>query len=161
MKKQVKRLNSNEFQSRLVKKGTQETLKKKLTKVQAKCLMNENLKYSRYERDDIVQALVLNSMCPKAYRHLRGTGPLKRPSVRTCERWLAKYKCRPGFQEESIRILKTVRENTEQKFYEESVLIFDEVDLKKNVIEMELKTQTVYGPCKKLQCVMLRGLVLS
>ena len=38
------------------------------------------------------------------------------------------------------------------------MLVFDEVYLKKDAVELDQKTQTIYGPCSKLQVVQIRGL---
>ena len=124
-----------------------------------KMYLNPDQKWVRYSPRDKVEALVLGSISKKSYNQLRQFNQLTLPSVRTLQRWLSDFDCRPGFQEDAIRVVTIMKEKTELPDYELSALTFDEMDLKKNRVAIDMKYQRVYGPNKKAQTVMIRGLL--
>ena len=46
-----------------------------------------------------------------------------------------------------------MKEKTDIPFYDIAALTFDEMDLKKNVTEIDMKTQRVYGPNKNINII--------
>ena len=47
--------------------------------------------------------------------------------------------------------------NTKDVLFKHSMIVFDEIDVKRT-IEMDKKNQKIVGPYKKMQTVMIRGL---
>ena len=136
-----------------------DNLSKRMTPGTFKTYMNPDLKWVKYSVKDKVQALVLSAINRKCYRQVREFNQITLPSETTLRRWLSDFDCSPGFQEDSIRICRVMKEKTDIPFYDIAALTFDEMDLKKNVTEIDMKTQRVYGPNKKSQTVVMRGLV--
>ena len=64
------------------------------------------------------------------------------------------------FQTDSLSILKTMRECTEDKFFNQSMLVFDEMKVK-NAFEFDKKQQKLIGTHDNLQVIMIRGVASS
>ena len=156
LKKKVKRLKS--VKPKEVNKEMKKTLERKMSPANVKMLMNPKKHYPHYSDQDKIEALVLSTISKKCYKHVRGFNQLQLPHISTLQKWLSEFECSPGFQEDAIRILKTMKEKTKLKNYNICELVFDEVDIKKNLMEIDMKAQKVYGPCNKVQMVMIRGL---
>ena len=128
-----------------------------------KMYLNPEKKWVRYSNRDKVEALVLSAISKKGYKQLRQFNQLTLPSVSTIRRWLSEFDCRPGYQEDAIRVISVMNEKAKMeekmKHYEMSALAFDEVDLKKNHWAIDMKYQRVYPPAKKCNTVVIRGLV--
>ena len=75
-----------------------------------------------------------------------------------CSRWLSKFQIRPGFLHDSIAIVEKMKDNTSEPLYQHSVLAFDDVYIDPTSVEMDQKTQTIYGPNKSALVVQMRGL---
>ena len=146
--------NKNEQHNKVI-----ENMSKRMTPATFKTYMNPELKWVKYSPKDKVQALVLHAMNRKSYRQLREFNQITLPGETSLRRWLEAFDCSPGFQEDTIRITRVYREKTELPFYELAGINFDEMDVKKNVIEMDKKSQRVYGPHKKAQTVIMKGLL--
>ena len=63
-----------------------------------------------------------------------------------------------GFQDDSIDVLEKMAKKSDNKLYKHALLAFDEVAIKGDEVEMDKRTQTVYGPHSKMQVVSIRGL---
>ena len=136
-----------------------DSLSKRMSPGNLKMYMNPEQKWVKYSDKDKVEALVLHSISQKGYKQLREFNQLTLPSETTIRNWLANFDCKPGYQEDSIRIVKMMLEKTELKWYDLAALAFDEMDVKKNLREIDMKAQRVYGPNNKVQTVAMRGLV--
>ena len=51
-----------------------------------------------------------------------------------------------------------MKDNTTEPSYQHSVLAFDDVYIDPTSVEMDQKTQTIYGPNKAALVVQMRGL---
>ena len=51
-----------------------------------------------------------------------------------------------------------MKDNTKEPLYQHSVLVFDDVYIDPTSVEMDQKTQTIYGPNKSALVVQMRGL---
>ena len=157
LKKEVKRLKivkPKEVRSQMNKLFE----KRGMTRGNRKMLLNPDQKWVHYSDEEKVLALVTSSISRKCYLQMRASKQIILPHESTLYRWLAKFDLYPGFQEDAIRVISTIRKETKLENYELSGIAFDEVDIKKNRYELEKKSQTVYGPVGKMQCVMIRGL---
>ena len=156
----IKRLQT--VRQREVRKEVKQLLeKRRFTQANIKMIMNPDQKFVNYSDEDKALALMVNSISRKCYLQIRANKQLTLPHPSTLQRWLAAFDCSPGFQNDAIRIIKAVKDKTKLKNYGHAVLAFDEVDVKKNRVEMEMKSQTVYGPINKVQAVVMRGLFQS
>ena len=150
---------SKVIKKKVITSKVKEVLSKRMSPGNVKMYLNPEQKWVRYSTRDKVEALVLGSISKKSYKQLRRFNQLTLPHVRTLQRWLADFDCRPGFQEDAIRVVTIMKEKTELPHYELSALTFDEMDLKKNRVAIDMKYQRVYGPNNKAQTVMIRGLL--
>ena len=73
-------------------------------------------------------------------------------------RWLSKFQVRPGFLHDSIAILEKMKDNTDEPLYQHSAIVFDDVYIDPTKVEMDQKTQTIYGPNRSALLVLIRGL---
>lgn len=72
-------------------------------------MMNDKSKFVRgYSREDVTNALLLKMISNRAFRFVRSKRVMPMPSITTQRRWVQDLKCRPGFQEESLQILREV-----------------------------------------------------
>ena len=154
--KKVKRLEK--IRPKEVRKEVKKTIEKRMSPANVKMLMNPEKKWVHYSDQDKVEALVLSTISRKCYNQVRNFKQLQLPHVKTLQRWLSGFDCSPGFQEDAISILKTMKANTKLKMYNICELAFDEVDIKKQLYEIDTKAQRIYGPCNKVQMVVIRGL---
>ena len=158
LKKTVKRLESKPHTDLVVKKGTEKILETaNFTPAMTRSIMNPG-KRVKYGKEDIVRALVIRCLGEKAFRHMRKTASYKIPTRQTQERWLGDLmSSMPGFQTDAIKAVKIQGEKSKDVRFHEAILTFDEMSLKQKM-EMHMKTQTIFGPHKKAQTVMMRGL---
>lgn len=109
-----------------------------------------------YSKSDVTTALVLKSISAKALRYLQGKKFLALPSPRTQQRWIKDFKCEPGLQTDCLKVMEETL-SSESDYNRLCIIGFDEVQIKKS-IEYDNRTRRIYGPCKKLQNVMVKGL---
>ena len=121
-------------------------------------MITNNQKFAHNSSEDIAKAAVSYSMCKSAYEYQYKHGGLPIPHKTTLENWLTKFQVRPGYLHDSIAIAEKMKDETDKPLYQHAMLVFDEVYLKKDAVELDQKTQTIYGPCSKLQVVQIRGL---
>ena len=173
--KKNKRLNTQNSRlrrvaekSKIIKKKelnskVKEVLSTRMSPGNVKMYLNPEKKWVRYSNRDKVEALVLSAISKKGYKQLRQFNQLTLPAVSTIRGWLSEFQCRPGYQEDAIRVISVMNEKAKMeekmKHYEMSALAFDEVDLKKNHWAIDMKYQRVYPPAKKCNTVVIRGLV--
>ena len=63
----------------------------------------------------------------------------------------------PGFQTDAITAIKIQGEKSKDERFHESIISFVEMKVAQK-LEMHMKTQQIFGPHKKVQTVMMRGL---
>ena len=114
-------------------------------------------KRKQYSKDDISTGLVLHNISPKAYKYLRSNKLLLLPCRNTLNKWLENVKFSPGLQEDGLNLVQKRIEGMDAK---ESLacLVFDEMEVNRK-IEYDSSLKQVLGPCKKVQVVVLRGLM--
>ena len=163
-----------------VNTGLQEKLRrsKSLTKAEKKRIVKEYLqslghresfiafalnpsasKRKQYSQDDISTGLVLNNISPKAYKYLRANKLLPLPCKNTLTNWLNNVKFTPGLQEASLNLIQKRIDgmNAREAL---ACLVFDEMEVNRKV-EYDSSLKQVFGPCKKIQVVVLRGLMTN
>ena len=51
-----------------------------------------------------------------------------------------------------------MKDNTDEPLYQHSAIVFDDVYIDPTKVEMDQKTQTIYGPNRSALLVLIRGL---
>ena len=94
-------------------------------------------------------------MNAKSYEHQRKHGGLYLPSKTQLTKWFSEFRATPGFMEPGIHLLKQKFKihSTEQPLFKYSVIMFDEMAIAQDSVQMDQRTQTVRGPNSKLQVV--------
>lgn len=110
----------------------------------------------RWSSEDIMSAIALRSLSPKAYRYLRNIKKIPLPCATTLHNWVDQFKVSPGILHDVINIMSRIGLNlsTTEKL---TVLTFDELYIS-NKLDLERKQQKIYGPHRTCQFVMARGL---
>ena len=102
--------------------------------------------------EDIANAITLRAVSPKTYTLLRKLGfPL--PELSVLRRRAAKIELSPGIIKEVLEVMKGKNLGLMEKI---CVLCFDEIHIS-HFIEIDKKTEQVYGPAKKCQLGIVRG----
>ena len=132
----------------------------KMPKSQIHCIVHKK-KYTwlRNDPEGLAQAAVEFAINSQLYNHIRKRpGSLYRPHRTTLARHFQHFQVTKGFQDDSIDVLEKMLHTTEKKLYKHALIAFDEVAIKGDEVEMDKRTQTVYGPHSKMQVVSIRGL---
>lgn len=132
-----------------------ETLQTYLTPTQIECMLQKKT-VKRWEEEDIRRAVTLRSFSPKSYNYLRETMKFPLPSAATLKRWLIKLSVEPGLLLPVVKLLhhKSASMSQHQRL---CVLSFDETSVAREWT-YDKGTDTLYGPKRRVQCAMLRGL---
>lgn len=133
-----------------------EVLRKVSTPGQIAKLKSSTNSRIRWSPEDIVSAIGLRALSPKAYRYLRNVKNIPLPCQSTLQNWVAKFNISPGILNDVLKIMSS-KENDLSITEKLIVLTFDEIYVS-NKLEIEQKQQKVYGPHKTCQCIMARGL---
>lgn len=123
---------------------------------QSKMYMNPTHKMTCWSLQDILAAISLKSVSPKANRYLRKTNQIPLLAMSTLRRWIANFNIDEGILKDVLLIMKSKsRSMTEMERV--TVLCFDEIHLS-NLIQIERKKERAIGPYKKCQVVLVRDL---
>lgn len=133
-----------------------DTLRKVFTPGQIKRLMLPNNVRTKWSTEDIISAIALRSLSPRAYRYLRNTKQIPLPAFSTLQNWVASFHILPGILQEVLQIMSIKGKplSTTEKL---TVLSFDELYVS-NKLDLDRKQQKVYGSHKTCEFVMARGL---
>lgn len=131
-------------------------LRKIFSPGQIKMLMSPTKSRIRWSPEDIMSAISLRSLSPKAYKYLRNVKKMPLPCITTWRNWVNQFNVFPGILHDVIKIMSNIGRNlpTTEKL---TVCSFDEVYIS-NKLEVERKQQKIYGPHKTCQFIMARGL---
>ena len=158
-KKEIKRLMSNKHEKQVVTNRLSKI--KNLSASRIKLLVNDQ-KHVWNTTADIARCAVFYSMGKRAYNYAKENNPSGwYASATTINRWLSEFQVKPGFQNDAINIIKKMKESPKHQkdnLFHHTCLVFDEIHIQDDSVEMDKKTQTIYGPHKKLQVVQIRGL---
>ena len=123
-------------------------------------ILNSNEKKRKYSKKEICDAVMLRSISSRAYKTFRKNEltlkPL--PSVRTIQRNIEIFQCEPGVQEQLFYLLK-LKLSTEDSNCRKSVIMFDEISLKRR-FEYCPRLKRVFNNHDKAQVVLLREISL-
>ena len=157
VKKENKRLQSKKHLKTVVRNHLS-TLPN-LGPAQISCLVNKTT-CARNTPIDIAKAAIFYSISAKAYEQQRKNGGLYLPSKTQLTKWFADFRATPGFLEPAIHLLKQKLKiySEKQPLFKYSVIMFDEVSIAQDSVQMDQRTQTVRGPNSKFQVVLMRGL---
>lgn len=110
----------------------------------------------QWSSEDIMSAISLRSLSPKAYKYLRKVKRMPLPCLTTLHNWVAKFNVFPGLLKEVLNIMSTKGRDfsTADKL---TVLTFDDLYVS-NQLDIDRKQQKVYGPHKTCLFIMARGL---
>ena len=132
----------------------------KIPSSQIRCIVHKK-KYTwlRNDPEGLAKAAVEYAIDHRLYEHIRNQpGSLWRPHRTTLGRHFEHFQVTPGMQDDCIDVLETMLKTTKKKLYEHALIAFDEVAIKGDEVEMDKRTQRVYGPHSKMQVVSIRGL---
>lgn len=102
----------------------------------------------------------MKSISPKAFEYLRSKRLFALPSRQHQERFLKDFQVKPGLLTESLDILAKKVETFSQPHEKFGVLCFDEMQIRK-CFEFEPSEKQIFGPYKKMQAAIVRGLTSS
>ena len=108
--------------------------------------------------DQVCRGSIIKSMSNRVFEYLRQNDLMKTklPSRRTQGRWLSEFHVSPGVNDSFLNIVQKSLEGS-KKQERQTILSFDEIDLKK-CYQYDSRQKQVFGPCKKMQVCMARGL---
>ena len=142
------------------KEVLRETLQKSFSRSQARILVNNTNRAKKWSEEDIVNGLILRSFSRRTYQHLRQKKLLPLPGLSTLRRWVKNFQCQPGLLTDVLKILKKYIESENNPLAKLGVINFDEMEVY-FCYDYDQESDKVFGPHKKLQMVMLRGLCHS
>ena len=93
----------------------------------------------------------------RAYKYLRNSNLLLLPSKPTLQNWISGFVCKPGVSDIYLNLVGKTLQGSET-FARIAVISFDEMDILES-IQYHTRNKCVYGPAKKVQMVMVRGLI--
>lgn len=133
-----------------------EALQKIFTPGQITVLMSSTKSRVKWSAEDIMSAIFLRALSPKAYKYLRDVKNIPLPCTTTLHNWISDFKVLPGILKDVFNIMSSKGNNLliTKKL---TVLTFDDVYVS-NKLDIERKAQKIYGPHKTCQFVMARGL---
>lgn len=82
-------------------------LQKVFTSGQIKMLMSSKKSNIKWSPEDIISAISLRSVSPKAYRYLREVMNVPLPCTTTLQNWVTKFKVSPGILKDVINIMSS------------------------------------------------------
>ncbi|XP_024880090.1 uncharacterized protein LOC112459947 [Temnothorax curvispinosus] len=128
-------------------------LRKIFTPGQIKSLMSLHNVRVKWSSEDIISAIGLRSLSPKAYTYLRNVKQVPLPCVSTLRNWVASFNIAPGIFTDFLKIMidKGNSLSTAEKL---TVITFDEIYIS-NKLDLERREQRIYGPHKTCSTVTL------
>ncbi|KAF0305880.1 Transposable element P transposase [Amphibalanus amphitrite] len=110
----------------------------------------------QWAEEDIVRALSIRCVSLRCYRYLRDKLHFPLPGLTTLRTWTRAFQTPPGLMDCSLKIMRSVRDTLLdiERFV---VLSFDEMTVDHRVC-YDSTEDRVYGPCKQVQVLMVRGL---
>ena len=121
-------------------------------------LLKKFKKVDKYSSENISEAIMLRSISKKAYETCRKNRmtliPL--PCLKTLSSRISHFSCAPGIQTELFNLLK-LKLSTEDIFNQESVIMFDEMQLQE-CTNYNGRLKMLFENNKKVQVVLVRGL---
>jgi hypothetical protein len=153
LRKKVKTVTSLRYRSSLIKNE----FLSRFSAPKTNFFLRRNKRAKQWTEPDIIDALTLRGFSKRAYQFLRKKQLLPLPGLSTLRNWVKNFKCYPGIQNDLLKVLETKLSGELPDDYRDAILSFDEMSIK-NCYEYHHGQDKVYGPHKKLQLVVLRGL---
>lgn len=134
-----------------------DAFRKIVTPGQIKSIMSPKSSRVSWSAEDISSAIALRSVSARAYNYLRTVKNIPLPCVQSLRNWSAHFNVKPGILKDVMQIMQSKGRDlsTIDKL---TVLSFDEMYIS-NKVDLERREQKIYGPHKKCQFVMARGLI--
>ena len=152
LKRKNRLVTSKKYQNSLIREASL----KRFSLAKTNFFLHNNRRAQRWSQQDIIDGLVLRSFSRKAYRYLRKKNLLPLPCETTLKTWIRNFKCSPGLQSDLLCVLSSKLSGNLPSDYRDCILSFDEMSIKQ-CYEYSHQEEKVYGPCKKLQIGILRG----
>jgi len=155
LRKFKKRACTKKFAHQIVKK----TLEKSFSKPQTKVIVEKKIRPGKWSEEDVVTGLLIRSFSKKCFDFIREKKLFPLPGSSTLRNWVKNFKCQPGMMEEMKQVLKKFLEGEAESssLAKLAMLSFDEMEICHRY-EFDQAADKVFGPFKKVQLVMLRGL---
>lgn len=129
-----------------------EVLRKVFTPGQITKLTSSTNSRIQWSPEDIISAIGLRALSPKAYRYLRNVKKMPLPCSTTLHNWISKFNVLPGILGDVLKIMLS-KGNELSIIQKLTVLTFDEIYVS-NKLDIERKQQKIYGPHKTCQFIM-------
>lgn len=110
----------------------------------------------QWSSEDIMSAISLRALNPKAYKYLRNVKKIPLPCLITLHNWVSSFNVFPELLKEVLNIMSTKERNL-SAIEKLTVLTFDDVYVL-NKLDIDRKQQKVYGSHKTCLFIMARGL---
>eukprot|EP00095_Tigriopus_kingsejongensis_P006668 maker-scaffold660_size117387-snap-gene-0.24 protein:Tk06668 transcript:maker-scaffold660_size117387-snap-gene-0.24-mRNA-1 annotation:"truncated transposase" len=154
LKREIGRLKSEKYKRELI----MNVLEKMYSAAQTRKILKQNVSFVRnYDDRDYTTGLVLRAISKRAYDFMRAKTCLAIPSRGTLAKWLDDFKCDPGIQIDCLRAVHDRLAQSPAPGEKLVALSFGAMDLRRKS-GYDKKTRKTYGPNKKLQVVMIRGI---
>ena len=111
----------------------------------------------KWTEEDIANGLILHSFSKKSFDFLRAKKLLPLPSKTTMRTWIKGFSCQPGILGDIKKVLQKYFETEDSPLARIAIITFDEMEISK-ILEYDPESDRVFGPHKKVQVVMVRGL---
>jgi len=153
LQKENREKSSKAFSKKLVHKA----LEGSFSLPQQTTIINKKTRPRQWCEKDVINGLLLRSFSRKAFNFIRQKNLLPIPAETTLRRWVRNFRCHPGHLDDVYKILKQFLDSEESDLSKFAVLSFDEMQVSKRY-EYDQESDQVFGPFKKLQLVVARGL---
>jgi hypothetical protein len=153
LRKKIRFSTSKKFHNSLIRKA----FLQRFSVAQTNYFLNKNVRARRWSQEDIINGLILRGFSRRAYHYLRKKKLLPLPGVTTLKTWIKNFRCNPGVQTDLLNILSSKLAGNFPDDYRDCILSFDEMSIK-HCYEYHHGQDKIYGPNKKLQLAVLRGL---
>ena len=120
-------------------------------------IINKKTRPRQWCEKDVINGLMLRSFSRKAFNFIREKSLLPLPADTTLRRWVKNFHCQPGHLHDVHKILQQYLQAEQSPLSKFAVLSFDEMEISKR-FEYDQESDRIYGPYKKLQLVVARGL---
>lgn len=153
LKRENQRLRSKSYKAHFIRQA----FLRQFTPARTNIFLRKSKQVQKWSQLEIVEGLILRSFSRRAFQFVRKKKLLPLPGVSTLRSWIKNFSCLPGVQSNLLQILHSKITGSSTENFGDAILSFDEMAIKSKY-EYHQAQDKVYGPAKKVQLVVLRGL---
>ena len=154
---QLQKVQRERRSAAFTKNLVHKALEGSFTLPQRTTIINKKTRPRQWSEKDVINGLMLRSFSRKAFNFIREKSLLPLPAETTLRRWVKNFHCQPGHLHDVYKILQQYLQAEQSPLSKFAVLSFDEMEISKR-FEYDQESDRIYGPFKKLQLVVARGL---